>query len=164
MGWHSLCGLQASRDTHGAGRRDLWDPARRVAMVSICRGRVGAAGEWDLLLAEGGLAEGGQSLQLGESWGHPAEEEVRGLDEAGDRRHRGKGQVTCISKGDPRDCALALDLGCVCGRTSELPETTLVRLATNPPSVGFKWLLGLSCHSAFPLCFMFLTSCALLLW
>lgn len=37
-GWQSLCGLQASRDTHGAGRRDLRDPVRRVAMVSMWDG------------------------------------------------------------------------------------------------------------------------------
>lgn len=56
---------------HARGRKEggpfgLWGPVRRVAMVTIWGGRVGALGEWDLLLAKGGLAEEGQSLELGE--------------------------------------------------------------------------------------------------
>lgn len=58
--------------------------------------------------------------------------------------------MTGISKGESRDCALGLDLACVCGRISKLPETTLVRVATNLLSVGFKWPLGPSCHLLFP--------------
>lgn len=158
-GRQSLCGLQASRTHTGQeggacgtlyGEREY--PGRKGWDGGVRRspGRRGTGKGRAEPTARGILRS-------------PSRERGKGPDDGGSRRHGGKGQVTGISKGESRDCALGLDLACVCGRISKLPETTLVKVATNL-SVGFKWPLGPSCHSAFSLCFAFLTSCALLLW
>ena len=104
MVWPSWCWLQASRDTHGGkkegGHFSLWDPVKRVALIS-------GKGGWAVVSfwSWGRSAEERQSLELGESWDHPVEEEVRGLDYSDDnRRLGGKGQVAFTSKGESILC------------------------------------------------------------